>query len=159
MSWPPGRTALYRLYDSADALLYIGIAHDPGVRWSRHASTKPWWPDVARKAVEWHDEREIAEALETAAITAEHPRYNVANSPWAPKPRELEACEMTVGEARKDLTDLIARVRLRGELITLVDRTRDRRPAAMIVPTKLGEAIIAAGGPEAALNLLRDYAD
>lgn len=30
------RTALYRLYDAGDRLLYIGISNNPEARWARH---------------------------------------------------------------------------------------------------------------------------
>lgn len=85
---PPGRslqmnkrTALYRLYDEDDRLLYVGIAFNPRVRCYHHKKHKPWWPSVARREVEWHDNRRQAEAAESAAIAAEKPRYNVSGVP------------------------------------------------------------------------------
>jgi hypothetical protein len=155
VSWPPGRTALYRLYDADSALLYIGVACNLEARWSGHASTKAWWKDVASRTVEWHDERELAEAAETAAIAAEHPRHNVAKSPWAPKPRELEPDEFLAGDARANLTEIVARVRMLRTVVTIVAPTKARKPIAAVVPAELGEAINAAGGPDVALKLLR----
>ncbi len=70
------RTALYRLYDDADVLLYVGIAFDPEARWKEHVR-KPWWRDVARKAAEWHDPRLLALDAEAIAVEAERPLYNV----------------------------------------------------------------------------------
>lgn len=85
---PPGRplemsrrTALYRLYDEAAQLLYVGIAFDPRVRGYHHKKHKPWWPDVARREVEWFENRHKAEAAERQAIATEKPRYNVAGVP------------------------------------------------------------------------------
>jgi len=69
--------AVYRLYDAADVLLYVGAAKDPEKRWKIHARERRWWPSVARKAVEWHPSMEDAYAAETAAIGAESPRYNI----------------------------------------------------------------------------------
>lgn len=40
--------ALYRFYDAAGALLYVGITIDPGSRWRSHAHDKPWWQQVAQ---------------------------------------------------------------------------------------------------------------
>jgi predicted GIY-YIG superfamily endonuclease len=77
---PAGRTALYRLYDSADALLYVGIAEDPKKRWSEHAADKPWWSNVAQRDVEWFSARELAEAAERVAITSEAPLHNVRHA-------------------------------------------------------------------------------
>ena len=85
---PPGRslqmnkrTALYRLYDEDDQLLYVGIAFNPRVRCYHHKMHKSWWPDVARREVEWHDDRRQAEAAERAAIAAEKPLYNISGVP------------------------------------------------------------------------------
>lgn len=74
------RTALYRLYDGTDVLLYVGIAFDPEARWDYHAGSAAWWPLVARKAVEWHDTRTLALEFEERAIADEKPLYNVRGS-------------------------------------------------------------------------------
>ena len=71
-----GRTALYRLYDADDQLLYIGIAADPKERWASHASDKPWWSNVTRRDVEWISTREAAEVAEQEAIATEKPKHN-----------------------------------------------------------------------------------
>ena len=73
----PGRTALYRLYGRDDALLYVGIATDPEMRWNYHRGLKPWWNEVVRKAVEWHETRTEAAQAEAAAVRDENPRYNL----------------------------------------------------------------------------------
>jgi hypothetical protein len=72
------RTALYRLFDSAGRLLYVGITFNPSDRWRGHSGTKSWWKDVTRREVEWHTTRSAAERAETTAITDERPLYNVA---------------------------------------------------------------------------------
>lgn len=74
------RTALYRLYDVDDQLLYIGISVNPTTRWSMHAGEKTWWPLVARKDLAWLDNRDDAERAEACAIIKERPRYNVTHS-------------------------------------------------------------------------------
>lgn len=75
-----GRTALYRLYDASGQLLYAGIAANPKERWEDHAAKKPWWPEVARRDVEWFATREAAEAAEQDAIVAERPRHNAKHA-------------------------------------------------------------------------------
>jgi hypothetical protein len=70
------RTALYRLYDTANVLLYVGVAFDPGARWLAHRGDKPWWPQVARNTVEWFDARLLALEAEAQAIEAERPLHN-----------------------------------------------------------------------------------
>ncbi|MFE8011487.1 GIY-YIG nuclease family protein [Streptomyces antibioticus] len=77
----PIRTALYRLFDADDELLYVGISKDPAARWKQHQSRTPWWRDVAMRTVEWYDDRPAAEAAERKAIQTESPRYNVVHRP------------------------------------------------------------------------------
>lgn len=45
------RAAVYRLYDAAGTLLYIGSAYDPEQRVERHRK-KPWWPQAVRRTDE-----------------------------------------------------------------------------------------------------------
>ncbi|MBQ1118538.1 GntR family transcriptional regulator [Streptomyces sp. C3-3] len=80
---PPERTALYRLYNADDVLLYVGIASDPERRWKQHEEFKPWWPEVAKKTVEWLESRNAALTAETQAIRTELPRHNHQNNPSA----------------------------------------------------------------------------
>lgn len=77
-----GRTALYRLYDSEDRLIYVGITSDLTARWRAHQRDKYWWPEVARKAIEWFETRKSAERIEKIEIEEESPLYNkVFNGP------------------------------------------------------------------------------
>jgi len=71
-------TALYRLFDANDALLYVGISDALKQRFAGHAATKPWWSEVKRKTVEWHPARSSAAAAEITAIRDERPVYNLA---------------------------------------------------------------------------------
>jgi GIY-YIG catalytic domain len=72
----PGRTALYRFFNAAGILLYVGVATYPHTRWKQHAREKSWWPEVAEKAIEWHPTRVEAEQAEGVAINTEEPLYN-----------------------------------------------------------------------------------
>ncbi|MFF5801614.1 GIY-YIG nuclease family protein [Streptomyces albogriseolus] len=74
-------TAVYRFFNAADELLYVGITGDPRSRWVQHAAEKAWWPDVVRHTVQWLPSREAALAAEAAAIVAEAPLHNVAGTP------------------------------------------------------------------------------
>ncbi len=38
------RTALYRLYDEHNQLLYVEVTSDPNRRWETHRAEKDWWP-------------------------------------------------------------------------------------------------------------------
>jgi predicted GIY-YIG superfamily endonuclease len=161
VSWPPGPSVVYRLYDSTDALLYIGVTEDPEARFAAHAATKHWWPEVVQektKISRRYDSREEAEAAEDEAIRTEHARHNVARSPWAPKPRQLGENEMSLTDAKASLSELVDRVRLLRQSIVIVRPTRDRRPNAALVPVELAEAAETAGGMDAAAEILRKAA-
>jgi len=71
------RTALYRYFDGAGDLLYVGISIDPDGRLKAHRDNhEPWIPMAARRTVEWLASRPLALKAEEAAIKAERPRYN-----------------------------------------------------------------------------------
>lgn len=82
----PERTALYRLYDAEDDLLYVGITVSPCRRWREHKRDRrdTWWPRVARRTVEWFDSRPDARRAEVQAIRLEAPEFNVLHSESAP---------------------------------------------------------------------------
>ncbi|MEV8494523.1 GIY-YIG nuclease family protein [Streptomyces sp. NPDC052002] len=73
---PRRLTTVYRLYDKAGQLLYVGTTASPEDRWGQHAREKLWWSSVARAAVEWHPDRTEALAAERAAIQSEGPLHN-----------------------------------------------------------------------------------
>lgn len=72
------RTALYRLFDTSGALLYVGITNDTDTRWKAHSRRKEWWPQVDTKTVEWFGDRLSAASAEAKAIREEQPRWNLA---------------------------------------------------------------------------------
>lgn len=73
------RAAVYRLYDAAGTLLYIGSAYDPEYRCKAHQK-QPWWEQVARRTEEWLSARNLAYHAEMKAVGAERPKYNVMGS-------------------------------------------------------------------------------
>lgn len=75
-AYPDIWTAVYRLYDAADRLLYVGVAYDFDKRFKDHAKSKAWWPDVVRKDVVWFDNRLDAMWEESRAIDNENPVHN-----------------------------------------------------------------------------------
>ncbi|MFJ8006123.1 hypothetical protein [Streptomyces fagopyri] len=84
--------AVYRLYDDAGTLLYIGSAYDPETRAAQHKD-KPWWPDIARRTDEWHPSRHVAYTEETKAIAADKPLHNTAGTPKFAEDRQRRARE------------------------------------------------------------------
>lgn len=87
-------TALYRLYDANDVLLYIGITWNPDWRLERHLLDKEWMHLVARRTVEWHPTRPAALAAEAAATASEKPLHDSSwrrtNNDDKPQWRNLE---------------------------------------------------------------------
>lgn len=73
---PRRLTTVYRLYDQAGRLLYVGTSVDPRVRWEQHARSKLWWSAVTRATVVWHPTRTDALAAERHAIRTEGPLHN-----------------------------------------------------------------------------------
>src|ERR1700722_11972509 len=73
-------TALYRLYDAKGNLLYVGITGNIKARFAMHAESKSWWPEVARKTVQWHLARDIAAEAEVKAIKLERPLHNIRDT-------------------------------------------------------------------------------
>ena len=69
--------AVYRMFDQAGRLLYIGISGRAGHRFDQHAE-KRWFPLVSLITLEWHAAQAEAVLAERRAIAAEKPRYNVA---------------------------------------------------------------------------------
>lgn len=70
------KTSLYRHYDAAGRLLYVGISFSAITRTAQHAAYSPWWDDVARMDVERFSSRAEAEAAEIVAIREERPLFN-----------------------------------------------------------------------------------
>lgn len=72
--------ALYRYFDGADELVYVGISNDPGTRLGQHRLDKPWWDDVVTAKIQRYPDRASALAAERIAIRDEHPRYNIVHN-------------------------------------------------------------------------------
>jgi len=70
--------ALYRFFDADGALLYVGITANLGDRFRAHRAQQPWWPSVASRTVELHEDRWAAAAAEIHAIRTERPAHNIA---------------------------------------------------------------------------------
>jgi predicted GIY-YIG superfamily endonuclease len=88
-------TAVYRFYNASHVLLYVGITENLGTRWKSHAKLKPWWPEVAERALVWHPNREAAATEESMAILNEGPLYNVIGKPRKEGPRDWRPWEAT----------------------------------------------------------------
>jgi len=79
----PERTVLYRMFNAANELLYVGISAHPTLRMSQHATRQPWWHALANITMEHFPSHALAAAAETKAIKTENPRFNVVDNPYA----------------------------------------------------------------------------
>lgn len=69
-------TCVYRMYDEADRLLYVGVSGDLPTRLNAHRSEKPWYTEVSRITLKHFPTRDGALDAETHAIAQEGPLYN-----------------------------------------------------------------------------------
>lgn len=74
-------TAVYRLYDAAGSLLYVGLGRNPMTRWASHAEQHAWWPRATAFRVDWFETRKEAAAEERRAIRDEDPECNIYGRP------------------------------------------------------------------------------
>ncbi|GEB58903.1 GntR family transcriptional regulator [Streptomyces gardneri] len=79
----PGKTALYRFFNEAGQLLYVGVTGNPEKRWADHRrfAATTWWPLAARVTVKWYEAREEATAAELRDIRTKAPLYNAGGAP------------------------------------------------------------------------------
>lgn len=78
---------MYRFFDAQGRLLYVGVTVAGLARWTAHASTQPWWTDVASARIAHFQSVELALLAEVEAIRTEHPAYNIIHRfPREPRP-------------------------------------------------------------------------
>jgi hypothetical protein len=78
---------LYRFYDDAGHLLYIGMTDGPARRLAEHLRTQPWADEVAHwvRDSTGYSTPEQARSAERQAIWAERPRYNIVHNGRNPR--------------------------------------------------------------------------
>lgn len=79
------KCAVYRHYDAAGALLYVGCSLNPLVRSGAHRAQAPWIDRVSWIRIDWLDSKEAALAEEERLIRDLNPPHNSRNKhSWAP---------------------------------------------------------------------------
>lgn len=68
---------LYRMFNTADELLYVGVTLRPVARLRDHSKDKDWWSEVATIRLQSFPNRTLLLEAERAAIVSERPRFNV----------------------------------------------------------------------------------
>lgn len=79
-------TAVYRIFDANNVLLYVGMSVSPETRFADHRTCKAWMRQAYRYEIAWFGIREAAEAEERRAIAQERPLHNVAHKPRSARP-------------------------------------------------------------------------
>ncbi|MEU2603238.1 GIY-YIG nuclease family protein [Streptomyces albus] len=102
-------TALYRLYDVDGRLLYAGISTNPEARWTQHETHKTWWHLVARKTVEWHEDREAALRAEILVAETEKPRFDTSSKKTRRRHSNEYDCTSDVQRVVNGLTSALRR--------------------------------------------------
>jgi predicted GIY-YIG superfamily endonuclease len=74
-------THLYRYYDEAGELLYVGVTGNLLKRQSQHRRNAEWFTTAASATFEHFESREMALEAESRAIKNENPKYNIAKTP------------------------------------------------------------------------------
>lgn len=68
---------VYRAFDSAGRLLYVGCSVSVDARLRQHEASAQWWLYKDKLAVEEFASQDEALAAEAEAIATEHPRWNM----------------------------------------------------------------------------------
>ncbi len=104
--WP---IALYRWYDAADRLLYVGISKSLAQRQDSHARRSSWEQFAVRSTIVRYPTRRDAEEMERAAIIREQPLFNHVHNDTPEARARLVAYLVAHGR-----TDLLAPAVSRG---------------------------------------------
>jgi predicted GIY-YIG superfamily endonuclease len=79
-------TFLYRLYNTDDELLYIGISKSAIHRLHTHLVHQPWGAQIVKQTVERFEKRSDAVEAETLAIKSEQPKHNIIHNQTDSRP-------------------------------------------------------------------------
>jgi predicted GIY-YIG superfamily endonuclease len=85
---------LYRFYDRAGRLLYIGVTCNPPQRFKDHGASKDWWSMVTNIKLESFDSRTALMQQERDAIELEHPCYNIVHQYRLPTGIHIDLFEL-----------------------------------------------------------------
>lgn len=102
---PGRRTALYRYFDAANTLLYVGISKRAAVRIAMHSGTE-WDRLAARVEISWYSSPGDARRAERVAIKRERPVFNRAdndarNSPFVLSEGSVGLADLKINRRRK----------------------------------------------------------
>jgi hypothetical protein len=99
------KTALYRHFDAAGALLYVGISNDALRRLCQHKDRSGWYAQIVKVDVQWMPDRSAALAAEAQAIATENPAWNVRGQPRSTPRKKTPSSPL--GGRSYDAADLV----------------------------------------------------
>jgi hypothetical protein len=86
---------LYRHFNAAGELLYVGISISAMARLGQHVDVSPWAKDITTVTIETLPSREEALAAERVAIKTEHPKFNIKHN----KPENISKIRNRIAES------------------------------------------------------------
>ena len=98
-------TNLYRHYDKANTLLYIGISLNSIARLNQHRGHSDWFKDITNVKIENFYTRDAALEAERTAIIAEKPLHNVHHNRTIKMPTYRQKYETARGEVTARVVD------------------------------------------------------
>ncbi len=87
------RHQLYRHFDAAGQLLYVGISLSAVARLAAHKGSAHWYDQITSVSIEQCESREALLDAEREAILAERPLHNVVFGSARPRPKPRPAPE------------------------------------------------------------------
>lgn len=118
---PARRTAVYKIYDFGDILIYVGIGVDPEDRLYSHSQIQPWRHEIARHEITWYETRPEAKAEEARTVLEDNPVYNVRlrssnlTEQMALRLTPAEVAAINVARGRHSRSEYLRRILLGAE--------------------------------------------
>jgi len=118
---------VYRIYDNAGTLLYVGRSVQVGGRLEQHAKTKPWWHLVTDVAISYEYRHGSAQLDEYDAILNEFPVFNIDGVPWRKIRLSKRPVEMDRMQNRALIVGAASQMGMRG-VVGRLDVLREVEP-------------------------------
>lgn len=87
---------VYRYFDEAGDLLYVGCTKDVEARERQHRTASHWFPSVARRTVKQFADRDRARHAERVTVASEHPQHNVIRFVTTPLGQYVDASQEVI---------------------------------------------------------------
>ncbi|WP_214108879.1 GIY-YIG nuclease family protein [Acrocarpospora catenulata] len=101
----------YRIYDSRDEILYVGVTDDLFLRMVGHRQSSPWWYSADRIAWDQYPTRQEAEIAERRAIRDLIPLHNVRDNGRRAFAAQMGHCRPYDGAAWKHFGEVLRSAR------------------------------------------------